>query len=255
MAGQYQMTGNTAGPTPWWQLPGGGAAQSNLQNNAPAGYSYDAVKQNYIRTPSSLGQDAGTKLGMAMNGLTGAMNGSLGVTGSPAGTIGAAGGVQTTSTGAGGTGAGGAGTGTTGTPAGHIASVAAPDTSAATNAAFATAKDQAGAMSRASLTSLNDELGASGMVGSGAQVQGTRDIINTGAGQMGQVSRDLAGKTADQAADFAKMGYQGAITQRGQDIGAQEAAAQLAEQRQEAYQRLLTQMMQGLGGVGGGNQT
>lgn len=232
MAGQTQMNGNQGGPTPWWQLPGGGAARTNLENNAPDKYRYNPVDMKYDRTPGSVGADAGAML----NGL----NGSHAIAGLGASTYG--GGIGGGATGSG----GGINGGQT------IAPIAPPDSTAATNAAFAGAKDKAGAMSRASISSLNDELGASGMVGSGAQVQGTRDIIQSGAGELGQVSRDLAGKQADQAADFAKTSYQGGITQRGQDIAAQEAQARLAEAQAQRQQDLLMRI---LGGLGGGNQT
>lgn len=224
MAGQTQFNGNQAGPQPWWQLPGGAGSRTNLEKSAPGGYYYDPVKMGYERTPESEGSDAAKKLNAAMAGL-----GGPGGPGSPSPAI---------DYGGGGTGGGDFPT---------IPTIAPPDPTAATNAAFAGAKDQVGAMSRASLTSLNDELGASGMIGSGAQVQGTRDIIAGGAGQMGQVSRDLAGKNADQAADFAKLGYQGGITQRGQDIASREAAARLAAEERRAREALLQRILSGLG--------
>ncbi len=235
MAGQYQMNGNQGGPTPWWQLPGGGAARDNLESSAPDKYRYNPVDMQYQRTPLSKGQDAAATMnGMFQNNS--ALNGL---------------------TGGGGSGSGSGGGGVTGSGSGvnggqTIAPITLPDQTAATNAAFATAKDKVGALSRSSLTSLNDELGASGMVGSGAQVQGTRDIIQSGAGQMGQVSRDLAGKQADLAADFAKTSYQGGITQRGQDIAAQEANARLAAEERARQQQLLESILRGLGGGGSG---
>lgn len=229
MAGQMPMVGNQGGPTPWWQLPRGGS-RGNLEQSAPGGYEYDPVQMGYKRTVASRTNDQLTRMQTLMRGLDGGDGGDGGA-------------------GGGGGGVGG-GDGGSGNPPSQIASIAPPDSTAATNAAFASAKDQAGMLSRASLTSLNDELGASGMVGSGAQVQGTRDIIQSGAGQVGQVSRDLAGKQADQAADFAKTSYQGSITQRGQDIAAQEARARLAAEERRRRQDLLMRVMGGLGGGG-----
>lgn len=221
MAGQYQMIGNKGAATPWWQLPGGQEKRDNLEKSAPKGYEYDPVQMGYGL------KNADT--GASLDGLSG---GPMSYDQYNAANKPGATGSSTPTT---------PGTGTSAS----IAAITAPDPTAATNAAFATAKDQAGALSRASLTSLNDELGASGMVGSGAQVQGTRDIIQNGAGQLGQVSRDLAGKTADQAAAFAKLNYEGSITQRGQDISAQNAREERAQQdqqkRYEYYLRMLNQ--------------
>lgn len=132
-----------------------------------------------------------------------------------------------------------------------IPGVEAPDMTAANAQIFGRAKDQAGQTARASLQSLRDELGASGMLGSGGEVQGTRDIVSRGMGQLGEVSRENAVNESAQKADFAKMKYQGDITQRGQDIAAQEAAARLALAREQSKQQLLLAALQGLGGGGG----
>lgn len=251
MPGQTQMIGNTSGPTPWWQTPGQGANLNNLQSSAPTGYQYNPVTQDYEHTPTAIGANAATTMNAFLNGnqaLQG-LTGAPGAAGTPGG-----GGTGVASVGGGVAPGGSPGGGISG--GANIAAIAPPDSSAATNAAFAGAKDQAGQLSRASLTSLNDELGASGMVGSGAQVQGTRDIIQSGAGQVGQASRDLAGKKADQAADFAKTTYQGELTQRGQNIQAQQAQAQLALQTNNAnwqhqmqQQQMLMSILSGLGGV------
>jgi len=137
----------------------------------------------------------------------------------------------------------GVGTGTGLHPGNYVAPIQMPDTSAATNAAFARAKDQAGQLSRASLDSLSGELGSQGMLGSGAQLQGTADILGGATNVMGKEISSEAGKTADIAADFAKTGYGGAITQRGQDIQAQEAAA-------ARNQQVLLALLAGLRGGG-----
>ncbi len=61
---------------------------------------------------------------------------------------------------------------------------------------------------------------------------------------MGKEISSEAGQTANMAADFAKTGYQGGITQRGQDIQAQEAAA-------TRNQQVLLSLLAGLRGGGG----
>jgi hypothetical protein len=221
------------GPTPWWQLPEYNNSPVMNPANAPSGYEYDPVKMQYTRTPTSAGQRYSQFANAALGGIP-----SLAGLGGSAGAFGGSG--------------TGTGTGGSGGPVGSgspIPTVQAPDMTQSNNAIFAQAKDKVGQLSRASLDSLAGELGGQGMLGSGAQVQATRDVVNNNAGELGQVSRDLASKQADTANQFAQMGYQGAITQRGQDIQAQEANARLAlEQRAQQYQ-LLQLILSGLGGA------
>lgn len=134
----------------------------------------------------------------------------------------------------------------------RVPGVEAPDMTDANAQIFGRAKDQAGQVGRSSLQSMRDELGATGMLGSGAEVQGTRDIASKGMGLIGEVSRDNAINESSQKADFAKMKYQGDITQRGQDIAAQEARARIALQRELAQQQMLQAALQGLMGGSGG---
>ena len=121
-----------------------------------------------------------------------------------------------------------------------------PDMTASNAATFGRAKDQAGQTGRASLTSLRDELGVSGMLGSGAEVQGVRDITQNAAGQLGEVTRDQAVNDSSQKADFAKMKYQGDISMRGQDVQAQGDMARINLQKQLAQQQLLQSALAGL---------
>lgn len=133
----------------------------------------------------------------------------------------------------------------------RVPGVDAPDMTQANAQIFGRAKDQAGEMGRASLQSLRDELGATGMLGSGSETQGVRDIAARGQGQLGEVSRANAINESQQKSDFAKMKYQGDITQRGQDIAAQEAQARIALQRELARQQMLLEALRGMGGMGG----
>jgi hypothetical protein len=82
------------------------------------------------------------------------------------------------------------------------------------------------------------------MLGGGAEAASVRNVIQSGAGELGQVSRDQAVKQADLAADFAKTGYAGSITQRGQDVSAQEAQARLAQEARLADANLAFQKQQ-----------
>lgn len=105
-----------------------------------------------------------------------------------------------------------------------------PDSSAAMAASFARAKDRAGQIAQSALAGLRSNLGGRGLLGSGAEYKGTERIAAQGLGELGDVNREQAIQNANQAADFAKIGYQGDITQRGQDISAQQAANSLAAQ-------------------------
>lgn len=230
-------------------LPGQSASYQNglwtPPNNsqggaAAAGYAWDPVQGKYGRTPTA----AGSRLNQFE---TAAFPSLAGITGGAASAFGGSGGTGA-ATGAGGP-VGSGGPVSSGSAAPQIQM---PDMTQSNSAIFAQAKDQVGKSSRASLDSLNGELGAQGMLGGGAQAQATRDVVNNNASELGQVSRDQATTGANMAADFAKTGYQGSITQRGQDIAAQEANARLAlEQRQQQYQ-LLSMALQGLNGASSG---
>lgn len=210
------------GPTPWWQSNPGAA--SNLGEQAPAGYKYDPVQMQYVRTPSSVGADQGA----AINGLTGAISGngyldSLGLGASSTPTTGAPGAAPPQV---------GLGTSSLGsvspytppatiTPSGNAAQVAAiqgPDTSAAAAAAYAASKDQIGQASRGALTGLSGALAGRGIVGSGVEGRGISSVINGGQQQLADTSRALAQKQADLTEQNALASYQGDVTQRGQNI-------------------------------------
>lgn len=239
--------GLTSGPAPWWQQPGQGGALANLQKSAPPGYQYDPIAMSYQRTPQSAGSNVNAFENAAFPSLAG-ITSSLGTaaTGAAAGT-GAPGS----------TGAFGVGTGT-GTASGPVTSgsyqagIQMPDMTAANDAAFAAAKDQVGQTSRASLDSLRGELGATGMLGGGAEAQDVRDVVNNNAEQLGQVSRNNATTNAATALDVAKTNYQGGITQRGQDIQSQEANAQLALTARNQQYQLLNTILNGISKIAPG---
>ncbi len=215
------------GPTPWWNLPEyrnreGENPVPGLQAQAPAGYEYDPVRMAYGRTPTSSGTRLHDFTQAAMPGMTPPSIGGI----DPGGTGGFGGGTPTGGTGTGGgyippptqgTRGGTGGTGTASTPR-ITAHPVAPDMTKSNAASFARAKDQVGQVSRASLDSLSGEFGAQGMAGGGGQMQSIQNTIQSGAGELGDVSREQAVFDASQKADFAKMGYEGDITQRGQDI-------------------------------------
>lgn len=199
-----------------------------------AGTAAGTYAKNYLNTamPGAQGAFSG-----ALSGLQGALGGSA-VAGTPAVTGGIGGATPGLQTGGGPVGGGG-----------YVAPIQMADTSAANAAAYAKAKDQVGQSSRSAIDSLRDVLGATGQLGGGAEAQATRDIVSSAAGDLGQVSRDQAQTGAELAQRTAEMGYQGALTQRGQDIAAQEANARLAL---EARQQYLSLLQTALGGAMGG---
>lgn len=233
------------GPTPWWQLPEYSKSVPNLEQSAPPGYTYDKVRMEYVKTPTQAGTEQNqfnTAANPALAGLMSQLTGNLSGTGSSGGfNLGGSGATA---------GTGIAGGGTTVPTSGTIGSrptipgITLPDQTAATDARFATAKDRVGKIGRASLDALRGELGASGMLGGGAEAQAVRDVVQSGAGELGQVSRDEAMKQADLAADFAKTSYGGSITQRGQDVAAREAEARLAQEKELANSRMSFEQQQ-----------
>lgn len=247
------------GATPWWQLNNGGvsgaATLSNLQSSAPAGYQYDPVQMQYVRTPVSVGKDLGAEFSglasAAPGGVSSILNNPLtpGTAGAAAGLSGAGGGLPPH------VGAGGSvGIDSTssspftppgGGSVGNVAPIQSPDLTAAHAAAFASAKDQVGQTSRAALTGLAGAMAGRGVVGSGVEGRGQVGVINQGQQQLGDVSRSEAEDSAAQAEQNALAQFQGdvsqrgqtlqnqqantgfGVTQRGQDIQANEAAGQL----------------------------
>ena len=215
--------GISRGPTPWWQLPEYRGSRSNLESSAPSGYEYDPVQMRYVRTPTSAGQRVNQFSSAALGGLREAASGS-GVFGSMdvSGGGGVGGGT------AGGPGGGGAGYPAAGS---RIESIAPIDMTAANAAIYGRAKDVAGQTGRASIDTLRGVLGETGQLGGGAEAQGVRDIVESAAGQVGDVNREIAIQNARQGLDVARTNQAAGITQRGQDIQAQEAAARLAQQQ------------------------
>lgn len=124
-------------------------------------------------------------------------------------------------------GGGGGGIGTTGGPGGTgggggYAQLQAPDTTAATSAAFNRAKDTVGQTSRGALTGLAGAMAGRGIVGSGVEGRGQASVVNQGQQQLGDTVRQSAITQADLAQKNAELSYTGGITQRGQDINQNE---------------------------------
>ena len=96
---------------------------------------------------------------------------------------------------------------------------------------------------RASLESLRGLMGETGQLGGGAEAAATRDIVQHAAGQMGEVGRSQAIQGSERNFQTALANQQSALTQRGQDISAQEAQARLAESRVQAQSQRSLEML------------
>lgn len=92
---------------------------------------------------------------------------------------------------------------------------------AARDAAFARAKEQAGSTALASVNALKDIMAGAGKMGSSLESQGIAGVVGGGAHDLNNFTRDQLMLDLNRAADIGDQQYQGGITQRGQDIAAQ----------------------------------
>lgn len=134
-------------------------------------------------------------------------------------------------------------------------SVTMPDTSAADAATFGREKDQAAQITSGSLEGLRGALQARGMGGGGYEAGQTGRALVAGTNLEGEASRGIAEQNANLAEKRASEQYQGGVTQRGQDVGAavathgqelqaQEQAAQLAQEQAQSKANQQLQMLQ-----------
>src|SRR3954465_2637129 len=94
-----------------------------------------------------------------------------------------------------------------GAPTPAPVSITMPDNSGAQANIFARAKDKVGQETAGSLTSLRSALAGRGMLGGGAEVRGTQNILTAGQGELGDTTREQAVTEANRQSDFAKTGY------------------------------------------------
>lgn len=226
------MSAGFVGPSsPIWQQPGNNTA--NLQKSAPPGYTYDVTKskfvpvvgsaQNALETQQRGVEQQGTlfgKLSSAIDGLGG--SNSSPTSGSP-------------------------------TPSmisldGASASNGAIDTAAdqANSAAFASAKSKAGAMARSSIDALHGEMASRGIAGSGTEGRGLVTRLAAATNPLADENNaelsgklDIARHNQDLGAQAGQANLSAQVTQRGQDLQAEEARAQIANQRQQSLLALL----------------
>lgn len=118
---------------------------------------------------------------------------------------------------------------------------AAIDTAAtnAQNAAFGQAKSRAGALGRSSIESLRAEMAQRGIVGGGTEGRGLTDRLAAATNPLSDLNTQalhenvgIAEHNQDLRQQSTNTGYQGAITQRGQDISALANQQQLRAQQQ-----------------------
>lgn len=156
--------------------------------------------------------------------------------------------------------AGGTGAVTNPSPAASV-SYNNPALDAARSAAFARAKDNAANTADASMKALTEELGRRGMQGGGYEAGQIGNTLAREADQIGEAGREQAIQDANFATHAADENFQGAITQRGQDISAAQANAQrqleasmenarLTLSRQQSLQALMQSALGTAGAIG-----
>lgn len=92
------------------------------------------------------------------------------------------------------------------------------DEKGARDAAFARAKEQAGATALSSLKALQDVMANSGMMGSTLESEGLSSIVGGAKSSVDGFTRDQLELDLNRAADISDRDYQGRLTQRGQDM-------------------------------------
>ncbi len=130
---------------------------------------------------------------------------------------------------------------------------AVPDASALQSAECGRAKAQAGAMGGSAVRSLREGLAERGILGGGTEARGlvtqlagaTNPLSDLNVAQQSERMGAIQ-HAQDLAAGQAGTQFGGNIAQRGQDIQAQQAAAQLAQRQREQQQQLLISALSGL---------
>lgn len=101
------------------------------------------------------------------------------------------------------------------------------DRTAAESAAFGRAKDRVGLATQGLLKSIRNNFAKRGLSGSPLAMSREAGALESGAGQIGEVIRDQAIEGLRRQYDVRDQNYQGDISQRGQDISAEQARQNL----------------------------
>lgn len=117
--------------------------------------------------------------------------------------------------------------------------VGVPNPQSSSNVAFARAKDTVGSSMSGLLKAVKNQFSTRGLTGSNLEGRGIVDALMGGEKQLADVAREQAIQDTNTGNNFAQMGYQGGIAQRGQDIGLMEANANagLAHRSQDITMR------------------
>jgi len=94
--------------------------------------------------------------------------------------------------------------------------VAEPSSSAAEDAAFARAKERIGRTTRGAMTAMGSQMAERGITGSGIEGAATRDIINAGAGQLGDTTREQMIQSLERARQVADRNFAARQARRAQ---------------------------------------
>jgi hypothetical protein len=89
---------------------------------------------------------------------------------------------------------------------------------AARAAVFARAKDNAGLIGRSAVSALQNTMGARGLGSSSLATGDVAQVVNQGATQLGDVNREQSIQDLDAIRKRAAEQFQGAVTERGQDV-------------------------------------
>ena len=127
--------------------------------------------------------------------------------------------------------------------------VAYSDGGAASRAAFSTAKDRVGQLGRGAMNSLQRAISGRGLSGSSIEGREMGGIVEGSLGELSNTIRDQAGYDAARGDAVSDRNYSGDITQRGQDIAAQQEAARLALAQRSQSQSETNSGFSNLGGL------
>lgn len=85
-------------------------------------------------------------------------------------------------------------------------------------AAFARAKDQAGAISRSALDALREAMAGRGLAGSGIEAEQTGNLLSSGAGMLSDFTREQLIQDLTRSGQISDRNFQGQLTRRGQNL-------------------------------------